>query len=175
VTGFVDIKIHEELVSPIVRALNPIAAGAKAFRPSREATTRPMGRSYLGWDGKDAGWYAGFVCSALEQAAFTLGVKLPIDSSPSCDVLAKEAKDRGKLVPEARMKSGAFPKKDLVPGSFFLVRKVPNDWVHVGIVTAPDKESFDTAEGNTDSGGSQNGFEAPERTRDYRKKDFIVW
>jgi hypothetical protein len=64
-------------------------------------------------------------------------------------LLAKEAKDRGKLVPEAHVKSGAFPKKDLVPRSFFLVRKVPNNWVHVGIVTAPDKESFDTAGGDT--------------------------
>jgi hypothetical protein len=47
-----------------------------------------------------------------------------------------------------------------VPGTFFLVRKDPGDWVHVGIVTSPNKESFDTAEGNTDSGGSSNGFEA---------------
>jgi hypothetical protein len=47
--------------------------------------------------------------------------------------------------------------------------------VHVGIVTEPAKESFDTAEGNTDSGGSSNGFEAAERARDYRSKDFIVW
>ena len=43
------------------------------------------------------------------------------------------------------------------------------------IVTAPAKESFDTAEGNTDSGGSSNGFEAAERSRNYASKDFIVW
>ena len=41
--------------------------------------------------------------------------------------------------------------------------------------TAPAKESFDTAEGNTDSGGSSNGFEAAERARGYGSKDFIVW
>ena len=46
--------------------------------------------------------------------------------------------------------------------------------MHVGIVT--DRQGvFDTAEGNTDSGGSSNGFEAAERARDYRSKDFIVW
>ena len=83
-----------------------------------------------------------------------------------------EAKTAGKFVPESKVKSGAFAKKDLVPGTFFLVRKVPGDWVHVGIVTEPAKESFDTAEGNT---GSLNGFEAAERARDYRSKDFIVW
>ena len=86
-----------------------------------------------------------------------------------------EAKTAGKFVPESRVRSGAFAKKDLVPGTFFLVRKVPGDWVHVGIVTAPAKESFDTAEGNTDSGGSSNGFEAAERARGYASKDFIVW
>ena len=47
--------------------------------------------------------------------------------------------------------------------------------MHVGIVTAPAKELFDTAEGNTDSGGSSNGFEAAERARGYASKDFIVW
>ena len=86
-----------------------------------------------------------------------------------------EAKTAGKFVPESKVKSGAFAKKDLLPGTFFLVRKVPGDWVHVGIVIAPAKESFDTAEGNTDSGGSSNGFEAAERARGYQSKDFIVW
>ena len=75
----------------------------------------PWVRSYLDWDGKDARWCAGFVCFALEQAAHTLGVNLPIDSSSSCDVLAMEAKTAGKFVPESKVKSGAFAKKDLVP------------------------------------------------------------
>lgn len=189
--GVVDLKTHEELVAPIVKALNPIAAGGKSLsalaaayakqhiknRP-REAggdNRGPWVRSYLDWDGKDARWCAGFVCFALEQAAHTLGLKTPIESSSSCDVLAKEAKEAGKFVTETRVKSGAFPKKDLVAGTFFLVRKVPGDWVHVGIVTTPSKESFDTAEGNTDSGGSSNGFEAAERSRNYKSKDFIVW
>jgi len=190
-TGVVDMKTHEELVAPIVKALNPIAAGGKSLSTLAAAYAKqhiknhpreaggdnrgPWVRSYLDWDGKDARWCAGFVCFALEQAAHTLGVNLPIDSSSSCDVLAMEAKTAGKFVPESKVKSGAFAKKDLVPGTFFLVRKVPGDWVHVGIVTEPAKESFDTAEGNTDSGGSSNGFEAAERARDYRSKDFIVW
>ena len=183
--------IRAKLYAEIVKALNPIAAGGKSLsalaaayakqhiknRP-REAggdNRGPWVRSYLDWDGKDARWFAGFVCFALEQAAHTLGVQLPIKSSSSCDVLAMEAKTAGKFVPESRVRSGAFAKKDLVPGTFFLVRKVPEDWVHVGIVTAPAKESFDTAEGNTDSGGSSNGFEAAERARGYASKDFIVW
>ena len=143
-------KAHEEFVAPIVKALNPIAAGGKSLSALAAAYAKqhiknrpmeaggdnigPCDRSYLDWDGKDARWCAGFVCFALEQAAHTLGVQLPIKSSSSCDVLAMEAKTAGKFVPESRVKSGAFAKKDLVPGTFFLVRKVPGDWVHVGMV-----------------------------------------
>lgn len=76
---------------------------------------------------------------------------------------------------ESKVKSGAFPKSQLLPGSFFLVRKTANDWVHVGIVKKADPSTMDTVEGNTDSGGSANGFEATERVRNYAKKDFIVW
>jgi hypothetical protein len=139
-TGVVDMKTHVELVAPIVKALNPIAAGGKSLSTLAAAYAKqhiknhpreiggdnrgPWVRSYLDWDGKDARWCAGFVCFALEQAAHTLGVDLPIESSSSCDVLAMEAKTAGKFVPESKVKSGAFAKKDLVPGTFFLVRKV---------------------------------------------------
>jgi hypothetical protein len=191
VTGIVDFKTYEELVAPIVRALAPIGPAGKSLpalalayarqhikQRAREAggdNKGPWVRSYLGWDGKEAKWCAGFVCFALEQAANTLGVAPPIASSSSCDVLAGEAKAAGKFVPEARVKSGAFPKNGLVPGSFSLVRMVPGDWTHVGMIAAAAPNSFDTAEGNTDSGGSSNGFEAAERSRGYVKKDFIVW
>jgi hypothetical protein len=170
VTGVVDFATHEELVAPMVRALNPIAAGGKTLSALALAYARqhikqrarevggdnrgPWVRAYLGWDGPDARWCAGFVCFALEQAANTLGVKPPIASSSSCDTLANEAKSANKFVPESRVRSGAFPKSDLAPGSFFLVRKVPGDWVHVGMLTAVAAKTFDTAEGNTDSNGS---------------------
>ena len=36
-------------------------------------------------------------------------------------------------------------------------------------------DTFNTVEGNTDSNGSSNGFEAIESVRNYTKKDFIVW
>lgn len=191
VTGVVDFKTHEELVAPLVRALDPISPGSKTLSALTTAYAKqhikqrvreaggdnrgPWVRSYLGWDGSGARWCAGFVCFALEQAAHTLGVKLPIASSASCDVLANGAKRAGKFVRESHVKSGAFPRSQIVPGSFFLVRKVPGDWVHVGIVTAASSKFLSTAEGNTDSGGSSNGFEAAERKRNYRRKDFIVW
>ena len=94
-SGIVDMKTHEELVAPIVKALNPIAAGGKSLSALAAAYAKqhiknrpkeaggdnrgPWVRSYLDWDGKEAKWCAGFVCFALEQAAHTLGV-LPIKS-----------------------------------------------------------------------------------------------
>ena len=133
-SGIVDMKTHEELVAPIVKALTPSLRGERAFRSrrglrqaahqeprkgSRRRQSRPLGQGYLDWDGKEAKWCAGFVCFALEQAAHTLGVQLPIKSSSSCDVLAMEAKTAGKLVPESRVRSGASPRRISCPGPSF--------------------------------------------------------
>ena len=73
-TGVVDMKTHEELVAPIVKALNPIAAGVKSLSALAAAYAKqhiknhpreaggdnrgPWVRSYLDWDGKDARWCA---------------------------------------------------------------------------------------------------------------------
>ena len=47
-SGIVDMKTHEELVAPIVKALNPIAAGERAFplspRPTPSSTSRTAQR-----------------------------------------------------------------------------------------------------------------------------------
>lgn len=132
----------------------------------------PWVRAYMGWDGETALWCAGFTCTLLEQAAATLGVAQPIQSSASCDTLADRAKAVGKFVPNAKVVSGQVT---VPPGSFFLVRATPKDWTHVGIVGAASPTSFVTYEGNTNNGGSRNGFEAISRVRNYAGKDFIVW
>jgi hypothetical protein len=191
VTGVVNRATWDKLVDPMVRALQPIPAGNKTLtqltllysrqhvaQHPREAggdNRGPWVRAYLGWDGPDARWCAGFVCYSLRAAAHTLGVSVPIPTSASCDVLAAGAKAASKFVSETKVTSGAFPKSQILPGSFFLVRKTASDWVHVGIVKKADPSTIDTVEGNTDSGGSSNGFEAAERVRNYTKKDFIVW
>lgn len=188
VTGVVTMATWERLVDPIVRALKPIAAGGKtlseltlayslqhlAQHPAEAGgdNAGPWVRCYLGWDGHDARWCAGFTCFALEQAADTLGVKLPIETSASCDTLAWGAKQAKIFASEASVKAS---KAAIKPGSFFLVRKTASDWTHVGIVSHAAASTFDTVEGNTDSNGSSNGFEAAERVRGYASKDFIVW
>ncbi len=191
ITGVVDMATWEALVDPIIQALKPIPAGSKSLSQlilmytrqhvkarSREAggdNCGPWVRTYLGWDGKDARWCAGFVSYAMKQAAFAMGVTPPIKGSSSCDELASQANSAGKYVKEQDVIKGKVPKSSIVAGSFFLVRRVSNDWTHVGIVSEASATTFDTVEGNTDSAGSSNGFEAAERTRNYAKKDFIIW
>ena len=104
-----------------------------------------------------------------------MGQKPPIQSSASCDTLADRAKAIGKFIPGSRIASGQVSKSAIAPGSFFLVRASSNDWIHVGVVKSAGPDAFATYEGNTNDEGSSNGFEAVERVRGYRDKDFIVW
>lgn len=191
VTGIVDEATFKALTTPLARAsalqsadgrtLSQLVADYAAQHVAehpREAGGDNLGpwvRAYLGWDSAEARWCAGFTCTALEQAAATLGVSQPIASSASCDTLADRAKTAGKFIAESKVAKGLVQKSAIKPGSFFLVRATPNDWVHVGIVKAAGADSFSTYEGNTNDNGSSNGFEAVSRERGYAGKDFIVW
>ncbi len=130
------------------------------------ANRGPWVRLYMGGlDGDAQLWCAGFVCFCLDQACNTLGVDPPIDFSVSCDALAQSAKREDRFTRDATQAQ---------PGSLFLLRgTVPGDWIHVGIVTGIDVETFSSIEGNTNEQGSRNGFEVCARTRGFALKDFI--
>ena len=190
-TGIVDAATHELLVAPLVKAIAPINPAGKtlskltleyslqhvAQRPLEKGGQNcgPWVRAYMGSDGEAQKWCSGFICFALEQAATGLGVSQPIPSSGSCDAMSYNAKAKGLRVDESKVSSGAFPKSKILPGSFFLVRHTSTDWTHIGIVSKANPDTFATVEGNTDSNGSSNGFEATTSVRGYSKKDFIVW
>ncbi|WP_274628647.1 peptidoglycan-binding domain-containing protein [Arvimicrobium flavum] len=185
-TGQVDARTHEQLVDPLVKAIAPINAGNRtladlilsyavqhvAQHPVEAGGDNcgPWVRAYMGQDGPDWRWCSGFVCFALEQAARTLGVRQPIPSSASCDTMSANARNAGLYHRE-----GTVRPSQILPGSFFLVRRTNNDWTHIGVVSDAGADTMRTVEGNTDSGGSDNGFEASERVRNYAKKDFIIW
>ena len=76
-----------------------------------------------------------------------------------------------KVPPAAGM--GVGPSQ-LGPGSVFLVRRTPLDWVHTGIIVAASPESFQTIEGNTNDTGSREGYEVCARVRGYAGKDFVL-
>lgn len=185
-TGIVDAVTHEQLVAPLVNAVVPIAPGGMTFpelilayslqhvaqHPVEAGGDNrgPWVRAYMANDGVDWKWCSGFVCFALEQAARTLAIAAPIASSASCDVMKANAATAGRY-----RAGGTVAPAAIRPGSFFLVRRTNTDWTHIGIVSNAGASTFRTVEGNTNDGGSVNGFEACERVRDYNKKDFIIW
>jgi hypothetical protein len=121
-------------------------------------------------EGSEWPWCAGFASYILKQACQTLDVPLPVKTSVSCDVLAASAKDKGIFLRESRVTD----KTQISPGSFFLRRRTPTDWVHTGIVRQAEDEVFHTIEGNTNDDGLREGYEVCRRIRGYKNKDFIL-
>jgi len=186
VNGVVDEALFAVLVAPMRAALAPLAAkgddlGALTVRYARQHLAQkprevggdnrgPWVRLYMkGRDGAQWRWCAGFVSFCLKQAADTLGQKLPVKQTFSCDVLAESARQSGRFI----RGGDASVRPALAPGDFFLIRRTRNDWRHVGIVTRLAEETFSTIEGNTNDSGSENGNEVLARTRSYQSRDFV--
>ena len=115
-------KTHRAVAS-IMKALDSIARGkslrsrrglrSNTSRPSREAggeNRRPRSGAISIGDGTDASGALSCVCLTLEQAAHTLEVQLPIESSSSCDV-GDGSERRRKVRAESRVRSGAFARR----------------------------------------------------------------
>ncbi|MEQ9122041.1 MAG: putative peptidoglycan-binding domain-containing protein [Alphaproteobacteria bacterium] len=180
----VDATAFEALVRPMTDALQPIAP-AGGFSAMTAAYARqhlaqhplevggpnsgPWVRLYMdGNEGEPWAWCAGFVTFLLRQAADSLGERMPIRGSFSCDTLAAQAKEKGLFVAERDREAGG-----LLPGAIFLNRRTSTDWVHTGIAMGFQREVFETIEGNTNDNGSREGVEVLARIRGYAKKDFI--
>ncbi|MEV6487109.1 peptidoglycan-binding domain-containing protein [Actinoplanes sp. NPDC051633] len=184
-SGQVDEATFTTLVTPMIDVLRqglnasvPIAqalldyADAHLSAQPREVggpNSGPWVRLYMsGREGGQFAWCAGFVTFLLDQAAQSLEVDKPIAGSVSCDVLAAQATRAGTLLDET-----AAPGT-VTPGSIFLVRRIPGDWTHTGVITAVAGDTFDTIEGNTNDAGHREGTEVCARTRAYPGKDFIL-
>ncbi|OGW36647.1 MAG: protein with peptidoglycan-binding domain protein [Nitrospirae bacterium GWC2_56_14] len=184
--GIVDQKTFRKLILPMLNALKPISGYKKlgklvvAYAKQHLKQTPleiggqnkgPWVRLYMdGHEGAEWPWCAGFASYMLRQAAKTLNVSLPIESSFSCDELAAQAEQRKIFLPEAK----ADNKKIITPGSLFLVRASAKDWVHTGIVLKAGEQVLLTIEGNTNDDGSREGYEVCRRIRGYEAKDFII-
>jgi hypothetical protein len=183
----VDQAMMDRLAQPLLRAVEPVtptgSLGQTIIKVARQhvaehpieiggANAGPWVRLYMkGGDGVNFLWCAGFVSYIVAAAAKAEGVPSPITSTFSCDLLGAEAKQKGKFT--KKMSPSNAP-----PGSVFLVPSAahPNDWIHTGIITGstPGKDVFQTIEGNTNSGGSHNGFEACARIRACAKVDVVL-
>ena len=185
--GVVGRRTFAALVAPMAAALRPIARKperlgdlvvayaerhlAQSPREVGGENRGPWVRLYMdGHEGEPWRWCAGFACFVLKQACEGLGVPMPVPASFSCDVLATAAKANGRFLAG----SGGAAPAEVAPGSLFLVRRTAADWVHVGIVVEALKDHMTTIEGNTNDGGSPEGYEVCRRIRGYEKKDFIL-
>ncbi len=187
VDGVVHLKTFEKLISPMMNTMKEIPPNGRSLgemvvayaeqhlkEHPREVGGQNMGPWVIfymnGNEGPQWPWCAGFACFVLRQACKTLNLSMPVRSSYSCDSLAAFAKEKGIFLSEAKVKRG----ETVTPGSFFLVRRTPTDWVHTGIVIDVEDDVFHTIEGNTNDEGSREGYEVCKRIRGYKKKDFIL-
>ena len=185
--GIVGEKTFEKLVLPMTKVLEEISPGKKGLGQMVVAYAEkhleqhplevggqnkgPWVRLYMqGNEGSDWPWCAGFVSFILKQACKSLNVSPPIKTSFSCDSLAASAKERGLFLKESEAKQ----EKAIAPGSLFLDRRTPMDWVHTGIVFSAEDDVFHTIEGNTNDDGDREGYEVCRRIRNYGAKDFIL-
>jgi len=190
-TGSVDPTTFDELTKPLHRALAPpsisptslssgvVSAARQHLRERpREvggANRGPWVRIYMeGNDGPDLLWCAGFASFMVRQAAWHTSAELPLRPTFSCDVVSRDAQDDGRFVAEREIASGAVTMDDLPRGSFFVQRRSANDWNHIGIVVAAVGEVIETIEGNTNEGGSREGYEVCRRIRNLKNKDFVT-
>lgn len=190
-TGSADVATFAALTRPLWRALTPpeqpaASAGEEAVRVAeRHLAERPREvggpnrgpwvRVYMeGHQGPEFLWCAGFVCFVHRQAAWHLGRNTPLEPTFSCDLLATSAEAAGRLVTERDLSSGRRSLTEVPVGSLFLQRRVPGDWNHTGLVVAAGGDVMETIEGNTNDGGSREGYEVCRRIRDLRDKDFVV-
>jgi hypothetical protein len=186
-TGVVDARTQAALVQPLLDALAPVEVGSRSFPQlvlayARQHVARhpvelggvnrgPWVRLYMeGREGPEWPWCAGFVTFLMKQAAAYSGLAMPIAGSPSCDTLAAQASQAGRLVRERDLDRTGRPAAACV----FLVRRTPTDWVHTGLVTGFLDSVIRTIEGNTNDSGSREGFEAIARVRGRAAKDYIA-
>ena len=190
VDGAVGRATWQALVAPLRAVLAPLAAGRRSFADLTLAYARrhlaqhpleiggqnsgPWVRLYTeGHEGDEWPWCAAFVTFVMKQAAQTLGAPMPIAGSVSCDSLAAQAREAGRLVRDVDLHSGKVKRTTVPAGSLFLVRRTDSDWNHAGLVTSFDDETFQSIEGNTNDEGSREGYEVCARIRGYADKDFI--
>lgn len=129
----------------------------------------PWVRLYMqGRQGREWPWCAGFATWCLKMACWQCGVAMPIPYAFGCDYLAGVAQSRNRFTDNPKL---AFS------GHFFLVRKAPNDWQHIGIIEDMNLDTgvMTTIEGNTNDEGSPEGYEVCRRFRTIAKRDFITY
>jgi hypothetical protein len=135
----------------------------------------PWVRAYMdGNEGTSWFWCMGFVQAIIDQAASVQGknFKTLMPLTYSCDTVGTTGLQKGLLHRFTAVRNNPSLVK---PGDIFLLQKTPNDWVHTGIIIAIGNDTFETAEGNTNNGGSSNGNAVLKRIRNFRQSKLDVF
>jgi len=186
-TGRVEQATMNALMGPIQRAVRPIDGTGKTVAQLVVQYARqhlaehplevggpncgPWVRLYMdGNEGTPWKWCAGFVTHIMRAAASAAGQPMPVRRTFSCDILAADAKAKGRLVGDRDVVNGV---KAIGPGHVFLIRRTAHDWVHTGLVIGVANNVYETIEGNTNDSGDPDGYEVCRRTRAIRNVDFI--
>lgn len=188
--GVLDEETWSLLTAPLRRALAGITHGTSSFE---EAVVRvaqqhisekpievggnnhgPWVRLYMkGKEGELQRWCAGFVCFIVAQAARDMEMALPFPRQVGVDALVADAKKTKRFIPENDLQDPVKRRSLLRPGQLFVRRASKTDWDHTGLVLALKDESFNTLEGNTGGGSSNDGPNARQGNRRYENYDFL--
>ena len=134
----------------------------------------PWVRLYMdGKQGTHYPWCIGFAWFVIRQACEALNIEMPFAKTYSCDRLAADGRKKELMIREAEV-GRSDPAELLPPGTVFLQRRKPGDWIHAGLVVRANRETFETIEGNTNDEGSREGYEVCRRIRGYKDKDFVL-
>lgn len=142
---------------------------------NQESNSGPWVRAYMdGNEGSEWFWCMGFVQAVVDQAASQLGKSfrklMPL--TYSCDTVGTTGLQKGNLFRYTQVRNDPTLVK---PGDIFLLQQAPNDWIHTGIISAVEDDVFETIEGNTNEGGSNNGNAVLNRVRNFRKSKLDVF
>lgn len=135
----------------------------------------PWVRAYMdGNEGTEWFWCMGFVQSIIDQAATVQGkdFKKLMPLTYSCDVVGTIGLEKGTLFRHTQVRKDPSLVK---PGDIFLLQKAPHDWIHAGIIAKVGDDVFETIEGNTNEGGSNNGNAVLKRMRNFRLSKLDVF
>jgi peptidoglycan hydrolase-like protein with peptidoglycan-binding domain len=192
-TGVVDSNTFNLLCSPLQKAFETtptgnglrqrIVSAAKLHIESapheltinKQSNSGPWVRSYMNsMEGESQLWCMGFVQTIVDQAASSLNKNFK-DLMPltfSCDTVGQTGLTKGLLTRFNKVRENPSVVK---PGDIFLVQKLPNDWVHTGLIISVSGDIFETIEGNSNNDGSHNGNRACKRVRNFRTSKLDVF
>ena len=192
-TGIVDQEVFNSLSEPMKKAFEGPVSGSglrqlivnTAYHHADQnpfelvingqSNSGPWVRAYMnGNEGEVWLWCMGFVQTIIDQAASQLGkdFKTLMPLTFSCDTVGSTGLQKGLLTRFSEVRNNPGNVK---PGDILLLQKAPHDWTHTAIITAIGDGIFETVEGNTNDGGSRNGFAAIKRIRNFRTSKLDVF